>query len=227
VPKVELPPIDQLKMHLSPALSVTWADENGVYSKSISPFPGATRLLGDPQESMVSATSLSALSAVVAPAFHRARSQTMSVQVMNQERQILLAMTMYAADNQGQFPPDLGSLVTGGYISGANGAVNPKGFTPSGTGLSIFLDPSSNATVPDEIASGTKEQQAAWVNDHADYKFLTPNRKTSDADPADTVVIVPKDADHATTRVPVGYADGHVETCTPLHAKKLLHPDAN
>jgi hypothetical protein len=59
MPTIKLPPIEQLKAHLSPALSVSWADADGVYSRSISPFPLSTHLLGSGQQAMVSAGTAS------------------------------------------------------------------------------------------------------------------------------------------------------------------------
>ena len=214
IPKIELPPLDQLKMHLSPALSVKWADADGVYSKSISPFPLSTQLLGDPQQTMVSATTVSAISAAVVPMVQKARAQAANVQVMNQEKQILVGLMMYATDHHGQLPPDLGTLVSDGEIP------------PSG--LNVFLNPNSNTKLPAEILNGTQDKQAAWVNDNTDYKLLVAGKKLADLGQASEVAaLVPKDAEHSTVRVPVGFADGHVETCTPRRVKGYLHPEEN
>jgi hypothetical protein len=61
IPDIELPPIEQIKTHLSPALTVSWADAEGIYSKSISPFPGSTLLLGDPQQSILNTVTMPVL----------------------------------------------------------------------------------------------------------------------------------------------------------------------
>ena len=212
VPKVELPPLDQLKTHLSPALAVSWADANGVYSKSISPFPGSTFLLGDPQQSMVAMTTVSAITAAVVPALERARAAARAVQNMSNEHQIGIALQMYAIDHKGVFPPDLGSCLE--YTGGAGS-------------LKVFLNPTSGTRIPPEILNGTKEAQAAWVNDNSDYQLLLANKKITEVKhPAETAILVPKDAEHATTRVPVGFADGHCESLLPERVRHLLHPDA-
>jgi prepilin-type processing-associated H-X9-DG protein len=212
VPKIELPPIDQLKTHLSPAISVSWADDQGVYAKSISPFPLSTQLLGDPQQSVVSATTISMASAILMPAFSRARSAARATQLMSNERQMLLGLMMYANNHRGLLPPDLGSLITDGDIAP--------------TGLKLFLLPDSKKQIPAEISGGTKEQIAAWVNDNSDFKFLLAGKKMSELGNASRVAaIVPNDAETATANVPVGFADGHVEACRPDRVQQILHPD--
>jgi hypothetical protein len=213
IPKVELPPIDELKMHLSPALSVSWADDRGVYSKSISPFPLSTHLLGDPQQSLVSAGTLSLGAAVLMPAFARARHAAMEAQNASQERQVMLGVIMYAQSHQGDMPADLGSLISDGVL--------PQ------TSLKIFLLPGSKITIPPEILNGSKDQQAAWVNDNVEYKYLTAGKKlTQIGNASEVAVLVPKDAEHAGDRVPIGFADGHCESCKPDRVQHFLHPDA-
>ncbi len=213
IPRIELPPIDQIRAHLSPALSVNWADADGIYSKSVSPFPGSTHLLGDPQQTMVSATTISAITTLIAPLIEKSRQKAISVSSMSNERQLLLAMMMYAANHQGVFPADLGSLVSDGEIQGSV--------------LSVFIDPASGQSVPADVAGGTKDQQAAWVNGNAGYVFLAPSQKISQIhQPSETIVIVPKDSDHATQPVPVGFADGHCEITKAARVQQLLHADA-
>jgi hypothetical protein len=215
MPRVELPSVEQLPAHLSAALSVSWADADGVYSKSISPFPGSVQVLGDPQQMMVSATTVSTLAAaVVLPAIARARQAALANQGMSNERQLLVACIMYAQDHQGHFPPDLGALVSTGKIGVES--------------LRSFLRPGSTIQIPKEIQTGTREQQAAWVNDNTDYKLLTPNLVWTEKQGrphSEIPVLVPRDADTATDRVSIGFADGHCEACKPGRARHFLHPD--
>ncbi len=119
---------------------------------------------------------------------------------------------MYANNHRGLLPPDLGSLITDGDIAP--------------TGLKLFLLPDSKTQIPAEISAGTKEQMAAWVNDNSEYKFLLAGKKFSAIGNASRVAaIVPNDAETATTNVPVGFADGHVEACRPDRVQQILHPD--
>ena len=46
-PDMLFPTLDVLTQHLAPAGSVTWTDDTGWYSRSISPFPGSTLLAAD------------------------------------------------------------------------------------------------------------------------------------------------------------------------------------
>jgi hypothetical protein len=57
MPTIELPAIAQLQPHLSPLFSASWADGNGVYSRSVSPFPGSGFMLGSPQQLSVGISS--------------------------------------------------------------------------------------------------------------------------------------------------------------------------
>ena len=212
IPKIELPPLDQFKAHLSPALSVSLADDKGVYSKSISPFPMSTYLLGDPQQSMVGTTTLSAATAVLMPALQRARQQAMSVQLMSNERQILLGLVMYAQAHHGELPPDLGTLVSEGALQKAK--------------LELFLKPGSKTKVPKEIAQGSPQQQTDWVNDNTEFIFLLPGKNLRDLrNVSQMAALVPKDAGTAITRTAVGFVDGHVEMCKPERVQHLLQPD--
>jgi hypothetical protein len=211
LPKVQLPPIDQLAAHLSPALSVSWADEQGVYSKSISPFPGSCDLLGDQQQSMTMVSTFAGAVAIAMPALGHARTQAARVQAMSNERQIGLGLMMWANDHKGNLPPDLGSIVSAGYM---------------GKNVKIFLKPGSKTEVPAEIANGTNDQAAAWVNDHAEYVLLQAGRQLNKIGNATrTPTVLPADAEQSTEPVPVAFADGHAEMCAPERVKHFLHPD--
>lgn len=213
MPIVNLPAFEQIKPLLSPALSVSWVDADGVYSKSISPFPLSSCLLGDPQQSMTALGAVTATTAIVIPSLQRARAAARQVQTASNQRQILLALMNYATSHHGTLPPDLGTLVQDGQIK------TPAAFT-------LFLEVGSKTKVPPELANSTRDQQAAWVNENCVYTFLLAGRKISDINaPSQTAALVPKDADHATARVNVGFADGHVEMCKPERAQHFLHPD--
>jgi hypothetical protein len=210
-PKIELPPLESL--HLSPAMSVTWSDADGIYSKSISPFPGSEEVLGDPQQAMVSASTVSGLAAaVVLPALNKARASAARVATMANERKILLGMILYANDHHGDLPTDFGSIVSSGYL----GSSAPK----------FFLQANSKTEVPAEIVAGTKDQQASWVNDHAEYMLLKVEQKiTRIQHPSRTAVLVPVNADQATGLVPVGFVDGHCEMLKAEKVRQMMHPD--
>jgi hypothetical protein len=208
-PELNIPKAADLKGHLSPALSVNWADASGIYSKSISPFPGSAMLLGDPQKSLVGIGAVSAVTSIAVPALAKAREAARRTQSMSNERQICLAVMMYATDHKGTLPPDLGSCLQ--YVGGS---------------LRIFLDPDADSTIPPEVQNGNADAKAAWINDHADYVLLIPNQKLSHLKNASTVAeVAPRDAEQSTKPVAIGFADGHVEACPPDRVHDLLHPD--
>jgi type II secretory pathway pseudopilin PulG len=208
LPQITLPPLDQLR--LSPALSACWADADAIHWKSISPFPLSTALLSDPQQAMVSTGVVAAGAAILVPSLQRARAQALLVQSISQERQILTAMVMYQTKHNGQLPPDLGSLMSDDDLPA--------------TSLKLFLQPGSDQNVPAEISTGTTDEMANWVNDHAEYTQLAPGRNASDLKASQTPVLLPKDPEKITTPVPVGFADGHIEAVNQSQLQKYLHP---
>ena len=67
VPRPEFNNFDQIRDHLSPGLSICGGDAEGIYFKSVSPFPGSTCLLGDAAGSMATIKNLTAIAALVQP----------------------------------------------------------------------------------------------------------------------------------------------------------------
>jgi prepilin-type processing-associated H-X9-DG protein len=192
LPELQLPPIE--KLNLSPAISVSWADNNGVYTKSLSPFPGSAALLGDPQESVISVAAVATVAAVVVPAIAKAREQANLVANMGNERQLLLAMISWSMQHQGTLPPDLGTLVG----------------MPQIEDLSLFLRHGSGTHVPPEITNSSAAEQAKWVNEHAEFTYLNAGKTFASLNsPSTTAVLVEKDP--RGPRSAVGFADGHVE----------------
>jgi hypothetical protein len=123
VPNVEkprLPAVDAIRTHLSPAVSISWADENGTYTRSVAPFPGAKYLIGDPQISLV---AVGTVSLALMPIVNQLRDHAMLQASIANERQLATAIVSYAKDHDGRQPPDLGSLVAGGYTGQAPGRV--------------------------------------------------------------------------------------------------------
>jgi hypothetical protein len=210
-PEIDIPKAAELKGHLSPALSVTWTDARGVYSKSLSPFPGSEMLLGDPQRSLVGIGAVSGVTGIVLPALARGREAARRTRSISNERQLCMTLFLYANDHNGSFPPDLASCVP--YLGG-------------NASLRVFVDPQTDNSVPAEILKGTDDARAAWIKDHADYVLLLPNQKMSQLKNASTTAaIAPRDAEKSTRPVAIGFADGHVEICPPERVHDLLHPD--
>ena len=153
---------------------------------------------------------MAAAAAVLMPAMARSRESANRVKCASNERQIGMGLLMYANDHKCDYPPDLGTLVSGGVLDSVDVFVCPEG-TP----------------IPPEIRTATKAQQAAWVNEHSDYVYHGKGMDARKANPT-TPVISEREGDHAPFGMNIGYGDGHVEWQNMANAKKLIGnaPDA-
>ncbi len=93
-------------------------------------------------ELLVVISILALLVSISLPALARARQAGLNIQCMNQMRQLNLAQTMYADDNQSYFPPAKGAAVTA--------IESYDGFWPNNSLLPYVSDlPFSHAPYPD------------------------------------------------------------------------------
>lgn len=204
LPEIKLPPLDQLTPHLSPSISAMWADDAGIAARSHSPFPLAAALLGDSQASIMSSGTLAAAADFVMPAMGRARENTNRVKCASNERRICRGILMYSSDHKGQYPPDLGSLISGGFLT-----------------ADVFVCPTGSTKVPPAIRGAAKDEQAAWVNEHADYVYHGKGLLANKAMP-ETPVISEREGNHGPAGMNIGFADGHVELVNAARAKQLI-----
>src|SRR5688500_4541363 len=189
-PPMVIPPLAQLKEHLSPAAGFSWTDNAGLHFKSASPFPGAEIVMS--QGGVVMAAP-ALMAGVAMPAVARAREQAQRVQSMSNLRQIGMGMMLYANENKGKFPPDLGT-------------VSQMDVPPV-----IFVSPKSGKTVPPNVMQGNPEQKKAWINQNADYVYVGAGRGVAAPNTADTIVAYEKPEVNHGQGTNVLFADGHVE----------------
>ena len=187
-PPMVIPPLATLKQHLTPAAGFTWTDDTGVHFKSASPFPGAELVMS---QGGVAMAAPALLASIGMPAMTRAREQANRVKSASNLRQIGLGMMLYANENRGRYPGDLGTLITMD--------VHPI----------VFVSPLSGKAVPPNILNGNVEQKKAWVNQNADYVYLGGTAKSSD--PADVIVAYEKPEVTHGQGTNVLFADGRVE----------------
>lgn len=111
------------------------------------------------------------------------------------------AILLYANENQGNYPDDLGTLVTTQDISAV-----------------VFVCPSSNVDAPRNL--NTPQAQAQWVNENSVYVYLGKGLTT--AVDAETVVLYEQPDDHDNDGVNILFGDGHVEFMVMPSAQRRI-----
>jgi len=188
-PPLIMPPLDKIMAETEPAGCVSWSDDAGFYFKSIEPFPGASAIGSADSISTASVGETAMLASVLLPPLNRARETANRVKCASNMRQIGMGILMYANDHQGNYPPDLGTLVKTGSVTAA-----------------VFVCPSAKTSPPGQM---TRDESADWVNANSDYIYIGANLKQG-ADPS-VVVCYEKDDDHGGNGMNLLFADGHVE----------------
>jgi prepilin-type processing-associated H-X9-DG protein len=191
-PALFLPTLDKFLAEAEPCGSASWIDDSGWHFKSISPFPGAGALGAGDFMVMTGIGEMSLGVSILLPSLTKARAAADRVKSASDMRQIGQAIMLYANDNKGAYPPDLGTLVKTEQI------------TPQ-----TFVDPTSGTAPPP--ANLTGDDAVNWVNANSDYEY-TGAGKTSSAD-ANTVILYEK-SDNGGDGKNVLFADGHVEFMT-------------
>jgi prepilin-type processing-associated H-X9-DG protein len=128
-------------------------------------------------------------------------------------RQIGQALLNYSNDNDGCYPPDLGTLIKTQNI--------PVGdfFCPSMPG---------GASTPSNFAQLSRDEQVRWVNEHADFIYLGAGMKQGA--PPETIVLYEKRVEQNSgpdlaigpDEVQMLFGDGHVEAIPPAEADRRL-----
>jgi len=194
LPDSLLPTAEQVAPLLGSSASASWADAKGFYSKSHSPFPGSGAYGYANGDQMTTAVGVSALSiSVLLPSLNRARETANRVKSAANLKQIGSGAILYANENKGAAPPDLGKLIT------------DEGLTAR-----EFICPSGDTSLPMTISTGTPEQQAAWVNAHSDYVYVKPAGPLS-AVASDVPLAYEKLGLHGKDGINILYGDGHVD----------------
>jgi prepilin-type processing-associated H-X9-DG protein len=170
---------------------MSWSDDAGWHFKSISPFPGSQALADNGFGAMMVGQNAMLVS-VLLPSLNRARETANRVKCASNERQIGQGLLLYANENKGKYPDDLGTLM------------KSEELTPE-----VFLCPTRGETMPPEVAQMTPDQKVAWVNEHSDYLYLGKGQ-TSSA-PADRIIVYEKPDAHNGDGMNILYGDGHVE----------------
>jgi hypothetical protein len=187
-PPMVLPSLKAFKANLTAAASFAWSDDAGWHSKGVSPVPGG-ELLGS-QGGILMAAPL--LAGITMPAMYKARAAAGAQVIMNNLRQIGMGAMMYANDNKGKYPPDLGTMMLSEDLQ-----------------VDAFVNPQGGTQIPPNIRQGKREDQAAWVNEHSDFVWLGATMKPGDG--ADQVLAYEKPELARNGMVGLLFNDGHVE----------------
>ena len=133
------------------------------------------------------------LISILLPALGKARYQAIVTQCASNERQLGAAMLMYANDNQGNFPDDLGTLFKAEQLGG-----------------SVFVCPTGSTALPANFDAMTPDDKAKWINDNSDYVYLGKGLKMANQN-ARRIMIYEKDGAHEARGINLLFGDGHVE----------------
>lgn len=198
---LQLPPLEVVLPHLSPSLTVSWADAHGIYSRSISPFP-LSSLMSNPNGTLLATGGAFLAVSMGMPALNRSREIANRVACATNERTIMQYVLQYAQSHDGKFPPTLAALVLDQNIS-------PQ----------TFVCPDTSTTVPPAVRHGTPQQQADWVAAHSDYIYLGAGKTIQT--PANQVVLTESQANHH-DGMNLAFADGRVLFFPPDQAARYL-----
>jgi prepilin-type processing-associated H-X9-DG protein len=154
---------------------------------------------GDTLRLSLSHTQIAELAkTVLMPALQQARGRSVTVVVINNLKQIGLAMLMYANDNQDKLPPHLLDCLK--YL----GSHKP------------LLPPNSSAQLPADFKQLSREAQIEWLNRNSDLVYLRAGAMLkSIKDPGQAILAYERVPVDENPSVGVLFADGHVEIMKP------------
>lgn len=197
-PALVLPTLSKLMPHVTPAASVAWVDKAGWHAKQITPFPGSEVLSSGGLGSLMAAQQAFFLGAAL-PALSKARFESNRVKSANNLKQIGLAMQLYANENKGKYPKNMGEL-----------------FLTEDITLGVFVNPDTMTRAP---LDKNRDDQALWVSKDSDYEYLGAG-KTSRT-PADVIIAHEKIRPNV-FGMNVLFADGHVDFLNVGNLQQML-----
>jgi prepilin-type processing-associated H-X9-DG protein len=204
-PAMMVPPLGKITPELSPSGAISWTDSMGLHARSITPFPGADMVAGANLGSSIVLGEGAMMTSIMLPALSKARGQANRVKSMSNERQLGLGMMLYANDNQGKLPDDLGTLFKAEQLSG-----------------SVFICPTGSTTLPPNFDAMTPDDKAKWINDNSDYVYLGKGQKINNPGGPNRILLYEKDGAHEADGINLLFGDGHVEFRRADNAQKMI-----
>lgn len=134
---------------------------------------------------------------LLVPALADAREKAARVTMLNQLKQIALALVLYANDHEQNLPSHLAEALP--YL---------------GT-VEVLLLPDSSVKPPSELQQWNRDAQATWVDEHTPFVLRLPGASMkSIASPATTIMVYQKPETVMDGFVGAAFADGHAELMT-------------
>lgn len=207
-PPVVIPPYSVFQQHLAPAGGIKWVDDAGVHGKAVSPFPGSGVFQGGGGVMPAMIAQSAASTGILLPSLSRSRETANRVRCSSNMRQIGVAAHMYAADNGGRFPDDLGTLASAQDLA-------PE----------VFVCPSSHDSDAQVRAMRQQgENLAAWLNENGGYVWAGAGKTNQMG--AEAILMYERPEHHDFDGINVLFVDGHTEYMRRDQAERAI-PDLN
>lgn len=142
---------------------------------------------------------------VAMPALQESQAKATRIMILNNLKQIGLALVMYADDHDGKLPDHLADTLA--YVGSA----------------SVLLPPGSGVQPPEDLQRRDRAAQVAWLDQHGGLVYLHPGVPWREIkDPAKTPLVHQQPALSREPFVGVCFADGHAEYMTKEAFDRLL-----
>lgn len=197
-----LPPLPNILPMLGTATSATWSDQAGYHSRSVTPFPTAMATWSP--QFLLFAPVVTNL-AFMAHGMGKLTEQSINGIDIQNAQAIQTACIMYTANNQKQFPADLGTLVTNGKLDIKENALTTAQW---------------EVVAPADLSTWPTPKQADWFTKNACF-VLIPSGK-SDAGTTRIDVVQRINPDVTTKELAVAYRDGRSEALPVEAVRQLL-----
>lgn len=140
------------------------------------------------------------------PTLEEARAKATQITLMNQLKQIGLAMHMHASDHGDRFPAHFVDTLK--YL---------------GDDVRLLLHPEGAPPVPPDFSAQSRDAKIAWIDRHTPFVYAPPPTILKDIkSPMTTVLVYERPHPTPGSRLAVLFADGHVEMVAPEKLPDLL-----
>jgi prepilin-type processing-associated H-X9-DG protein len=140
------------------------------------------------------------------PPLEKARNEAMQIRMVNQLKQIGLAVMIHANEQGDRLPPHLVDIIK--FLGDAR----------------LLMRRDDSQTPPSDFASLSRADQLSWIDRHSPFVYVLPGVSMKEIKSPQTTVLVYERSDDS----PVGvlFADGHVERVSIERLKELLEDSA-